>query len=150
MEEVEAAAASAQMHDRILSFPDGYDTKVGERGVRLSGGEKQRIAIARTLLKNPPILLLDEATRYVDAAYRGRLHCSRDAVASALDTSTEKDIQNALQNLMVGRSSLSIAHRLSVSSFRTIMIEQDSYPGFHRPSPMQMCAYSGRRSRVLS
>ncbi|KAL1735633.1 hypothetical protein EV714DRAFT_243749 [Schizophyllum commune] len=94
MEEVEAAAASAQMHDRILSFPDGYDTKVGERGVRLSGGEKQRIAIARTLLKNPPILLLDEAT-------------------SALDTSTEKDIQNALQNLMVGRSSLSIAHRLS-------------------------------------
>ena len=150
MEEVEAAAASAQMHDRILSFPDGYDTKVGERGVRLSGGEKQRIAIARTLLKNPPILLLDEATRYVDADYRGRLHCSRDAVTSALDTSTEKDIQNALQNLMVGRSSLSIAHRLSVSSFRTITIDQDSYPGFSRPSPMRMCAYSGRRSRVLS
>ncbi|TRM69749.1 P-loop containing nucleoside triphosphate hydrolase protein [Schizophyllum amplum] len=94
MDDIEAAAASAQMHDRILSFPDGYDTKVGERGVRLSGGEKQRIAIARTLLKNPPILLLDEAT-------------------SALDTSTEKDIQNALQNLMTGRSSLSIAHRLS-------------------------------------
>jgi len=69
------------MHERIMSFPDRYDTKVGERGVRLSGGEKQRVAIARTLLKNPPILLLDEAT-------------------SALDTSTEKDIQKALQNLV--------------------------------------------------
>ncbi|KIY46015.1 mitochondrial half-size ABC transporter [Fistulina hepatica ATCC 64428] len=93
-EEIMLAAKSAQMHDRIMSFPDGDKRMTQERGVRLSGGEKQRVAIARTLLKNPPILLLDEAT-------------------SALDTSTEKDIQKALQNLMQGRSSLSIAHRLS-------------------------------------
>ncbi|KAG5646274.1 hypothetical protein DXG03_003870 [Asterophora parasitica] len=106
-EEIEAAARSAQMHERILSFSEGYETKVGERGVRLSGGEKQRVAIARTLLKNPPILLLDEAT-------------------SALDTSTEKDIQKALQNLVRGRSSLSIAHRLStIASADVILVLKD-------------------------
>ncbi|TFK25500.1 mitochondrial half-size ABC transporter [Coprinopsis marcescibilis] len=106
-EEIEEVARSAQMHDRILTFPDGYETKVGERGVRLSGGEKQRVAIARTLLKNPPILLLDEAT-------------------SALDTSTEKDIQKALQNLVKGRSSLSIAHRLStIASADLILVLKD-------------------------
>jgi ABC-type transport system involved in Fe-S cluster assembly fused permease/ATPase subunit len=106
-DEVEAAARSAQMHDRIMSFPDGYNTKVGERGVRLSGGEKQRVAIARTLLKNPPILLLDEAT-------------------SALDTSTEKDIQKALQILVQGRSSVSIAHRLStIASSDIILVLKD-------------------------
>lgn len=91
---VEAAALAAQIHDRILTFPEGYSTVVGERGVRLSGGEKQRVAIARTMLKNPPILLLDEAT-------------------SALDSHTERQLQTALNNLMQGRSSLTIAHRLS-------------------------------------
>ncbi|KAH8093897.1 hypothetical protein BXZ70DRAFT_948370 [Cristinia sonorae] len=107
IDEIEAAAKAAQMHDRIMSFPEGYETKVGERGVRLSGGEKQRVAIARTLLKNPPILLLDEAT-------------------SALDTSTEKDIQKALQHLVEGRSSLSIAHRLStISSADLILVLKD-------------------------
>ncbi|KAI0829891.1 hypothetical protein BC628DRAFT_1314647 [Trametes gibbosa] len=106
-DEIVAAAKAAQIHDRIMSFPDGYDTKVGERGIRLSGGEKQRVAIARTLLKDPPILLLDEAT-------------------SALDTSTEKDIQKALQNLVQGRSSLSIAHRLStIASADLILVLKD-------------------------
>ncbi|KAI0743423.1 hypothetical protein C8Q80DRAFT_1107266 [Daedaleopsis nitida] len=106
-EEVVAAAKAAQIHDRVLSFPDGYETKVGERGIRLSGGEKQRVAIARTLLKDPPILLLDEAT-------------------SALDTSTEKDIQKALQNLVQGRSSLSIAHRLStIATADLILVLKD-------------------------
>ncbi|KAG8999940.1 hypothetical protein FRB94_005732 [Tulasnella sp. JGI-2019a] len=92
--EIEAAARAAQMHDRILGFPDRYETKVGELGVRLSGGEKQRVSIARTFLKNAPILALDEAT-------------------SSLDTSTEKDIQKALQTLLHGKTSISIAHRLS-------------------------------------
>ncbi|KZT56170.1 hypothetical protein CALCODRAFT_544293 [Calocera cornea HHB12733] len=102
-EEIEAAARAAQMHDRIMSFPDQYQTKVGERGVKLSGGEKQRVAIARTLLKDPPILLLDEAT-------------------SALDTATERDIQKALNHLVKGRSSLTIAHRLSTIANADIIL----------------------------
>ncbi|CEP07529.1 hypothetical protein [Parasitella parasitica] len=93
-EEVYCAAKAAQIHDKILTFPDGYDTKVGERGLRLSGGEKQRVAIARTILKNPPIILLDEAT-------------------SALDTTTERFIQEALSDMTKDRTTLVIAHRLS-------------------------------------
>ena len=93
-EDIEQAARDAQIHDFIVSLPEGYDTKVGERGLKLSGGEKQRVGIARTLLKNPPILLLDEAT-------------------SALDTETEHDIQDALNRAAEGRTVITIAHRLS-------------------------------------
>jgi ATP-binding cassette, subfamily B, vacuolar membrane transporter HMT1/ACLQ len=93
-EEVYAACKAASIHDKILGFPDGYDTKVGERGLRLSGGEKQRVAIARTIIKDPRIILLDEAT-------------------AALDTETEEHIQEALKTLAKGRTMLVIAHRLS-------------------------------------
>ena len=92
--EIEGAAKAAKIHDFISTLPDGYDTAVGERGLKLSGGEKQRVGIARTLLKNPPILLLDEAT-------------------SALDTETEQDIQHELKAMGEGRTVLVIAHRLS-------------------------------------
>ncbi len=93
-EEIEAAARAAQIHDRILEFEEGYDTVVGERGYRLSGGEKQRLAIARVILKDPRVLILDEAT-------------------SALDTTNERLVQAALAPLMRGRTTIAIAHRLS-------------------------------------
>nr|WP_308800264.1 ABC transporter ATP-binding protein [Agromyces protaetiae] len=92
--ELEAAARAANIHETISSFPDGYDTVVGERGYRLSGGEKQRIAIARVLLKDPPVLVLDEAT-------------------SALDTISERVVQQALDDAARGRTTIAIAHRLS-------------------------------------
>ena len=93
-EEVEAAAKLAQIHDFVLSLPKGYDALVGERGLKLSGGEKQRVSIARTILKGPPILILDEAT-------------------SALDSFTEHQIQAALKKVSENRTTLVIAHRLS-------------------------------------
>lgn len=93
-EQVYEACRAASIHERILSFPDKYETKVGERGLRLSGGEKQRVAIARTILKGPKIIMLDEAT-------------------AALDTETEQHIQEALNTLSMGRTMLVIAHRLS-------------------------------------
>lgn len=92
--EIIAAAKAARIHDFVTRLPEGYETKVGERGLKLSGGEKQRVGIARTLLKNPPILILDEAT-------------------SALDTQTERSIQESLAEMGQGRSVITIAHRLS-------------------------------------
>ena len=92
--EIEDAARAAQIHDLIAALPDGYDTMVGSRGHRFSGGEKQRIAIARTLLRDPRVLVLDEAT-------------------SALDTETERAVQRAFDTLAEGRTTITIAHRLS-------------------------------------
>jgi ABC-type transport system involved in Fe-S cluster assembly fused permease/ATPase subunit len=105
--EIEQAARLAQVHDFVLKLPDGYDTRVGERGLKLSGGEKQRVAIARTLLKDPRLLILDEAT-------------------SALDTHTEQEIQAALRDAARGRTTLVIAHRLStVVEADEIIVLQD-------------------------
>ena len=105
--EVHAAARAARIHDFIMSLPDGYDTTVGERGLKLSGGEKQRVGIARTLLKNPPILILDEAT-------------------SALDTQTEQSIQESLTEMGQGRSVITIAHRLStIADADCILVLED-------------------------
>ena len=106
-EEIIEAAKSAQIHDFISSLPEGYDTMVGERGLKLSGGEKQRVGIARTLLKNPPLLLLDEAT-------------------SALDTETEQEIKDALARAGEGRTVITIAHRLSTiaEADRIIVLEK--------------------------
>lgn len=106
-EQIEGAARAARIHDFILSLPDGYQTQVGERGLKLSGGEKQRVGIARTLLKDPRILLLDEAT-------------------SALDTRTEQGIQESLRAMGQGRTVLTIAHRLStiVDADRIVVLDQ--------------------------
>ena len=106
-EDIFDAAKAAQIHDFIIGLPEGYETAVGERGLKLSGGEKQRVGIARTLLKNPPILLLDEAT-------------------SALDTDTEQEIKDALRAAGQGRTVLTIAHRLSTiaEADRIVVLEQ--------------------------
>lgn len=106
-EEIEAAAQAADIHQQILSFTKGYDTIVGERGLKLSGGEKQRVAIARTILKNPYVVLLDEAT-------------------SALDTNTERNIQSALNKMCANRTTIIVAHRLStIIHADTILVLKD-------------------------
>ncbi len=129
--QVETAARAAQIHHVIASLPDGYDTVVGERGYRFSGGEKQRIAIARTVLRNPPILLLDEAT-------------------SALDTETERAVQEALESLARGRTVIAIAHRLStVRDADQIVVLEDGRV-VERGSHDQLVAVGGRYSAMLA
>lgn len=123
-EEIEEAARLAQVHDFVLRLPDGYDTRVGERGLKLSGGEKQRVAIARTILKNPRILILDEAT-------------------SALDTSTEQEIQQALRSLARDRTTLTIAHRLSTVTDADQIIVLDQGEVVERGTHHELLAYGG-------
>ena len=124
-EELIAAAKAAKIHDFIMSLPEGYETKVGERGLKLSGGEKQRVGIARTLLKNPPILLLDEAT-------------------SALDTQTERDIQESLKAMGKGRTVITIAHRLSTIADADTIVVLEAGRVVERGTHDQLLAAGGR------
>ncbi|PKO83119.1 MAG: metal ABC transporter permease [Betaproteobacteria bacterium HGW-Betaproteobacteria-11] len=128
-EEVIAAAQAAHIHDFVLRLPDGYDTRVGERGLKLSGGEKQRVAIARTLLKNPPILIFDEAT-------------------SALDSKTEKAIQAELDQAAVGRTTLVIAHRLSTVMNADEILVMDAGRIVERGTHRQLLAAAGLYARM--
>ena len=124
-EEIEEVARAARIHDFIQSLPEGYDTMVGERGLKLSGGEKQRVGIARTILKNPPILLLDEAT-------------------SALDTETEQQIQGALARAAEGRTVIIIAHRLSTVAAADEIIVLDAGEVVERGRHDDLLAKGGR------
>jgi ATP-binding cassette subfamily B protein len=127
--EVEEAARLARIHDFIRSLPDGYNSMVGERGLKLSGGEKQRVAIARTILKNPPILLLDEAT-------------------SALDTQTEKEIQASLREISANRTTLVIAHRLSTVVDADEIIVLDKGHIAERGTHAQLLALGGQYAQM--
>ncbi|HEX7490583.1 MAG TPA: ABC transporter ATP-binding protein, partial [Candidatus Limnocylindrales bacterium] len=127
--ELEVAARSAAIHDRIMELPDGYDTLVGERGYKLSGGEKQRIAIARVLLKDPRVLILDEAT-------------------SALDTVSERLIQSALEGLVAGRTTIAIAHRLSTILRADLILVYDRGRIVERGTHAQLLACNGLYARL--
>ena len=129
-EEIEEAARAAQIHELIATLPDGYETVVGERGYRFSGGEKQRIAIARTILRNPPILVLDEAT-------------------SALDTRTERLVQAALERLAEGRTTIAIAHRLSTVRDADQIVVLDRGRVVERGSHDELLAAGGRYARLV-
>ena len=130
-EKIEDAARAAQIHGLIASLPEGYDTQVGERGYRFSGGEKQRIAIARTVLRNPPVLILDEAT-------------------SALDTETERAVQLALDDLSRGRTTIAIAHRLSTIRDADQILVLDAGRIVERGTHEELLELGGRYAALLS
>jgi ATP-binding cassette subfamily B protein len=130
-EEIEDAARAAQIHELIASLPEGYDTMVGERGYRFSGGEKQRIAIARTILRNPPVLVLDEAT-------------------SALDVETEALVQEALDRLAEGRTTIAIAHRLSTVRDADQIVVLDHGEVLERGSHAELVALGGRYAALVA
>lgn len=130
-EQVEAAARAANIHDTIMSFPDGYATIVGERGYRLSGGEKQRIAIARVLLKDPSVLILDEAT-------------------SALDSISESTVQSALDTASRGRTTIAVAHRLSTVRSADVIFVVDAGVIVERGTHSELLAGGGVYSRLYA
>ncbi len=130
-DEIELAAQAAQIHHVIASLPEGYDTVVGERGYRFSGGEKQRIAIARTILRNPPILVLDEAT-------------------SALDTETERAVQGALELLSEGRTTIAIAHRLSTIRDADQIVVLDAGRAAERGTHEELLGAGGRYAALVA
>ena len=130
-EEIEEAARAAQIHDKIAELDDGYDTVVGERGFRFSGGEKQRIAIARTILRNPPVLVLDEAT-------------------SALDVQTERAVELALEQLAEGRTTIVIAHRLSTVRGADQIVVLDHGEIVERGTHPELLALGGRYADMVA
>ena len=130
-EEIEEAARAAQVHDTIAALPEGYDTVVGERGFRFSGGERQRIAIARTILRNPPVLVLDEAT-------------------SALDVQTERAVGDALERLAEGRTTIVIAHRLSTVRDADQIAVLDGGTVVERGTHEELLAAGGRYAELVA
>ena len=128
-EQLEAAARAAAIHDRIVELDNGYDTIVGERGYRLSGGEKQRLSIARVILKDPRILILDEAT-------------------SALDTTSERLVHQALTSLMVERTTVAIAHRLSTIHTADVIFVLDRGRLVERGTHTELLEHGGRYARL--